>query len=296
MFQRLKVSLSRGYFRFINWRAWRAGNVHDSPGGLTLPTSAGAIPAHLYAGEQAEARPRVVYFHGGGWVIGDLQTHHAYCQALARASGCSVIAVDYRRAPESPYPAAHEDALAAAECIAERGADFGPSNGGLVLAGDSAGGNLAATVALEASPALRSQLVGTVLSCPVVDHYSSPYPSYVDCATGQVLTSEVMRWFWDTYLGDLDPGSEAARRARPIRRTLQDLPDTLLCTAGRDPLRDEGMAFVTAARNAGVSVEHRHYPDSEHSFACSLGSTDDFSDWLGCVADWLATRPSPDRA
>jgi acetyl esterase len=292
MLQQLKVSFFRRYYRFRSWRAWRADNVHDSPGGLALPTAGGTIPAHLYHGSAAAGRPRIVYYHGGGWVIGDLQTHHAYCRALAEASGCSVIAVDYRLAPEYPFPAALDDALAAAALIAERGDDFGPSNGGIVLAGDSAGGNLAACVALDAGPALRERLVGTLLIYPVVDHYSAPYPSYQDCARGQALTSDVMRWFWDTYLDGADPGSAAGQRALPIRRPLASMPDTILCTAGRDPLRDEGMAFAQALQRAGVGVDHAHYPDSEHGFACTMGPTPDYEDWLQRCARWLAARPA----
>jgi acetyl esterase len=293
MLQQLKVAILRRYYRFSNWRAWHSSNVHGEPGALDLPTATGPLKAHLYEGRDAAQRPLVVYFHGGGWVIGDLQTHHAYCHQLADASGCTVISLAYRLAPEHPFPAAQDDCLAAAQYIAERCADFGRSTGGLVLAGDSAGGNLAACVAREADGALRQRLVGTLLIYPAADHYSTPYPSYEDCATGQALTADLMRWFWDTYLAGTDPQGEAARRAMPLRAgELDRLPPTLLCTAGRDPLRDEGMALVAALEAAGVPVEHVHYPDSEHGFACSLGPTADFRDWLSRCAAWLRERPA----
>lgn len=290
MLQTLKVQGLRVFYRFSNWQAWRAPNVHDDAGGLELATAAGPIRAHLYRGEHATERPLVVYFHGGGWVVGDLQTHHAYCASLARASGASVIAVDYRRAPEHPYPAAQDDALAATQAIFERHADFGETAAGIVLAGDSAGGHLALCTALAADGELQASLRGLVLTYPVVDHYSQPYPSYTDCATGQTLTSSLMRWFWDTYLGDANPTDDSTQRAFPIRSAdLASLPPAIICTAGRDPLRDEGMALVEKLREASVDTAYEHYGDSEHGFACSLGPTDDYDAWLKRCGHWIAT-------
>lgn len=291
MLQGLKVGFYRRFYRFSNWQAWRAPNVHDEPGGLELPTSRGPIRAHLYSGARAAERPLVIFFHGGGWVIGDLQTHHAYCRALCEASGATLIAIDYRRAPEHPFPAAQDDCLAAARAIAERLTDFGPDNGGIVLAGDSAGGHLSLTTALAADGELRQRLRGLVLTYPVVDHYTQPYPSYEDCATGQALTSALMRWFWDSYLAGASPDDPDTQRAFPIRSSdLAGLPPALLCTAGRDPLRDEGMAMLEALRGAGVDTEYEHYPDSEHGFACSMGPTEDYRAWLERCADWISRR------
>lgn len=291
MLQSLKVAVLRSYYRFANWQAWRTDNVHDAPGALELPGSGGTVSAHLYRGEHAADRPLVVYFHGGGWVIGDLQTHHAYCTALARESGASVIAVDYRRAPEHPFPAAQDDCLAAVAAIAERHADFGGDSGGLILAGDSAGGHLALSSALEAEPGLFEKIRGLILTYPVVDHYSAAYPSYVECAKGQVLTSDLMRWFWDTYLAGADPNAAETRRAFPIRSPrLATLPPALVCTAGHDPLRDEGKALVEALRQGGVEVDSEHYPDSAHGFACSEGPTDDYHTWLRACGRWIAER------
>lgn len=291
MLQKLKVSFYRTFYRFSARQAWHAPDVHTSPGALELPTAAGPLRGHLYRGAQAAERPVVIYFHGGGWVIGDLQTHHAYCQALCDASGASVIAVDYRLAPEHRFPTAQDDCLAAATTIAQGLSDFGPSNGGIVLAGDSAGGQLSLCTALEAGEELKSRLKGMLLTYPAVDHYSRPSPSYIDCAKGQALSSDLMRWFWDSYLGDTDPQAEATQRAFPIRSAaLGTLPPAILCTAGRDPLRDEGMAIADALRDAGVAVEQEHYADSEHGFACSMGPTDDYKAWLACCAQWIAQR------
>jgi len=291
MLQTLKVAALRSYYRLANWQAWRAANVHATAGALELPGSNGIIHAHLYRGEHAGDRPLVVYFHGGGWVIGDLQTHHAYCTALSRESGASVIAIDYRRAPEHPFPVAQDDCLAAVEAIAERHADFGGDSGALVLAGDSAGGHLALTTALEAGPKVADMIRGLLLTYPAVDHYSVPYPSYVECAKGQVLTSDLMRWFWDTYLAGADPDAAETGRAFPIRSPhLAALPPAIVCTAGHDPLRDEGKALVEALRAAGVSVEFEHYPDAAHGFACSEGPTADHRAWLSRCGEWIAGR------
>lgn len=289
MMQSLKVAFFRRYYRFTNWQAWRAPNIHDEPGGLELPTERGPIRAHMFRGAEAATRPLVIYFHGGGWVIGDLQTHSAYCRALCEASGATVIAVDYRRAPEQAFPAAQDDCLAAAQALARQQGDFGPHQG-IVLAGDSAGGHLSLTTALAADDELRSLLCGLVLTYPVVDHYTAPYPSYEDCATGQALTSSLMRWFWDCYLGDADPNAADTRRAFPIRSEhLADLPRSIVCTAGRDPLRDEGMAMVKAMTDAGVSVEHEHYGDSEHGFACGMGPSRDYQHWLERCATFIGS-------
>ena len=284
----LKTSVYRGLYRFQNWRAWRAPSVRrevDDHVRLGEPP----IPAQVYRGSAAAERVLLVYFHGGGWVIGDLQTHHAYCRALSAASGASLIAVDYRRAPEHCFPAAQDDCLAATRAIAARQEEFGASRGGLILAGDSAGGHLALCTALAAEPTLRARLQALVLTYPVLDHYSASYPSYEECATGQGLTRALMRWFWDSYLGDSDPRAETTRRAFPIRSAaLGELPPTLLCTAGRDPLRDEGLALVEALRRADVATDYEHYPDAEHGFACSMGPGADYRHWLQRCAGWIA--------
>ena len=284
----LKTRVYRALYRFQNWRAWRAPSLRREAQGHIL-LGERPIPAQLYRGRAAAERALLVYFHGGGWVIGDLQTHHAYCRALSAASGASLIAVDYRRAPEHCFPAAQDDCLAATRAIAARQEEFGASRGGLILAGDSAGGHLALCTALAAEPALRARLQALVLTYPVVDHYSASYPSYKECATGQGLTLALMRWVWDSYLGDSDPGAETTRRAFPIRsEALGELPPTLLCTAGRDPLRDEGMALVEALREAGAATDYEHYPDAEHGFACSMGPGADYRHWLQRCAGWIA--------
>ncbi|MEM8493085.1 MAG: alpha/beta hydrolase [Pseudomonadota bacterium] len=291
MWPGFKVTLLRRYYRFANWKAWRAPNVEKDPGRLHIHTGSVLLKAQLYRGARASQRPIIVYFHGGGWVLGDLQTHHAYCRALSDASGATLLAIDYRRAPENPFPGAQDDCLGAATAIAEGGIDLGPSNGTIMLAGDSAGGHLALCTALEANGELATKLAGLILTYPVVDHYSQEYPSYTECAKGQVLTRDFMEWFWNLYLAGLDPASSQSLRAYPIRSdNLAALPPSLICTCGRDPLRDEGIAMKDRMLTAGVDTMYEHYPDSEHGFACSQGTGRDYDLWLERCASWVRNQ------
>ncbi len=290
MLQALKVAALRRYYRFENWRAWRGSNVHAEPGALALPTDAGSVAGHLYrGGEGAGERPVICWFHGGGWVVGDLQTHHPFCSALAAATGCHVVSIDYRLAPEHPYPAALDDCSAAVRWLRRHLADLGPSNGRLVIAGDSAGGNLAAGCALDRATAGEGEglapVAGTVLVYPVTDHYSAGHSSYEARADSQRLTADLMRWFWDSYLAGADPAS--ALPAQPLRAdNLGELPPTLVITCDRDPLRDEGVAFAERAAAAGVRVTHHHYDGAEHGFACGMGMTPEAEQALQQLSSW----------
>ena len=288
MLNSLKVGFFRWFYRFSTDRAWKGHAAPMTGSDVTLNAPSGNLPARVYHGSDAASRPLVLYIHGGGWVIGDLKTHDHYCACLADASGATVVALDYRLAPEHPFPAAQDDALAAANALLDNPAITGPHNGQLLLAGDSAGGHLSLTTTLEADESLREKICAVIATYPVVNHCSADYPSYVERATGQALTTSIMVWFWNNYLGGTDPDSSEAQRAYPIRSDrLAGLPPVLLCTCERDPLRDEGRAMVDALREAGVSVDYTHYPDSEHGFACSQGPTPDYQDWLRRCADWI---------
>jgi len=230
-----------------------------------IPGPAGPVPVRIYTPEGEEPRPAVVFFHGGGWVIGNLDTHDGTARKLANAAGAVVVSVDYRLAPEHPYPAAAEDCYAATCWTAEHGAaELGMAPGQLAVAGDSAGGNLAAVVSLMArdrgGPAPGFQL----LVYPVTDP-DFERPSYRENAEGYLLTRDVMEWFWDQYVPD------AARRhdpyAAPLRAPdLSGLPPALVVTAEYDPLRDEGEAYARRLEEAGVRVRCRRYPGMIHGF------------------------------
>jgi acetyl esterase len=223
----------------------------------SIPGPAGDIPVRIYwpLGPTG-ALPLVVYFHGGGFVICDLDSHDGACRALANETGTVVVSVDYRLAPEHRFPAAPEDSYAATEWAADHAGELGADPGRLAVAGDSAGGNLAAVVALMArdrnGPRLRHQL----LVYPVTD--VSPgrdrHPSQTDNATGYFLTTSGMDWFRDNYLPDGEDGSHPY--ASPlVAGDVANLPPAFVVTAEYDPLRDEGEAYGAKLSAAGVPVE-----------------------------------------
>lgn len=286
MWNRIKAALFRIYYRRENKRVW-AGQYTDNPvSNLQILGPAGPVPARIYASTADGARPVILYFHGGGWVIGDLESHHPFCQVLAERSGTTVIAVDYRLAPEHPYPASNDDCLAAAEWVSSNLDAAGPNNGRLVIAGDSAGGNLTAATCLALSEGAREKLAGAVTLYPAVDHYSNPQPSYIERAKAKPLTMNIFTWFWDMWLAGTPP--QDANLARPLLSgELVHLPPLFNVTAEFDVLRDEGRAFAEAAHRAGVAVEHHHYPLAAHGFACSGGPSEDFNRNMDRLVNWL---------
>ncbi len=305
MFNKIKVIVLRRIYRFLSARAWRdsastRANIKFSV--LQLPSPDGQRELRVYASNNGGNKPLIVYFHGGGWVIGDLDTHQPFCQELCRRSGCTVVSVDYRLAPEHPFPAAHNDCLFSTNWIANQLSELGPNNGTLVLAGDSAGANLATCSALEMGDAERSKLAGEILIYPVTDHYQTPYPSYTEKARGFALSSNMMRWFWDTYVANssdlLANGTSAAEyfspRATPLHAVnVSLLPATLLVTAGNDPLRDEGIAYGEKLKEADVTLKHHHYARDQHGFACSEGITNSFEKLMNEVCGWLDGLDKP---
>ena len=231
---------------------------------LSAPGPAGPIPLRLYAASRGRALPVLVYYHGGGWVIGNLDSHDDLCRRLAQESGCLVISVDYRLAPEHRFPAAVEDARAALEWVAAQAATLGGDPARIAVGGDSAGANLATVVARQArqtgGPALAFQL----LVYPVTDCDFSR-SSYAQHARGYILTRQGMDWFWDHYLPD--SGARTNALASPLRAdSLAGLPPALVQLAEYDVLLDEGLAYAHALEAAGVPVTVRHYPGAIHGF------------------------------
>jgi acetyl esterase len=229
-----------------------------------LPGPACEIPVRIYTPEGRAPFPVLAYFHGGGFVIGSLDSHDGVCRELCQESGCLVVSVDYRLAPEHPFPAAPEDCYAATCWLAEHGAQIGADPTRIAVGGDSAGGNLAAVVALMArergGPSLRHQL----LVYPVTDH-SFETPSYRDNAEGYMLTQDMMRWFWGHYLTDAAQGRDPL--ASPLRaKSLAGLPPATVITAEFDPLRDEGEAFAERLMAAGVRTQLTRYDGVFHGF------------------------------
>lgn len=231
---------------------------------FTCPGPAGDIPLRYYdVRESREAGPAIMFFHGGGFVIGDLETHHPYCTELAAKMDLPVVAVDYRLAPEHPFPAAPEDCEAAARWLAQSGKALGLDITGLVLTGDSAGGNLTIVVsqALSAEPAAVPVIAQAPLY-PLVDSTQTD-GSFAQFAEGYLLTADAMKWFGDHYAAT--PGDP---RNDCILGDLAGLPPTLLVTAGLDPLRDQGRDFAARLINAGVDVTYMEMRGTIHGFIC----------------------------
>lgn len=234
----------------------------------SAPGQGGAeIPCRLYRGATApsgEALPGLVYFHGGGWVIGDLDTHDSLCRHLANAARCVVVAVDYRLAPEHKFPAAVEDCFAATAWVGEAAAALGIDRERLAVGGDSAGGNLAAAVSLMARDWGAPRLCLQALLYPAVD-CGMTHPSHQRFAEGYLLTRPTMRWFYGHYLRG--PADVEDWRASPLRASdLAGIAPAFVLTAGNDVLCDEGEAYARRLQHAGIPVQLRHFPDQIHGF------------------------------
>ncbi len=240
---------------------------------LSVPGPAGDLPVRLYrpAGARTPA-PLVVYLHGGGWVTGGLDTHDGCCRYLADRAGVLVLAVDYRLAPEHPFPAAVEDAVAAFRWAVAKAADIGADPERVAVAGDSAGGNLAAVVSQVTTAEGGPRPALQVLVYPVTD-LSAKHPSYRLFTDGFFLTEAQMDWYRGHYIGDED-GTDP-RISPLLAEDLTGLPPAYIATAGFDVLRDEGEAYARRLQAAGVPTTLRRHPGLVHGFtgAASLGRT-----------------------
>lgn len=236
---------------------------------VTVADGAGDIPARLYKPRDGEALPLLVFLHGGGFVLCSLDTHDNFCRALAKAGDCAVLSVDYRLAPEHRFPAAYEDASAALEWAAANASALGCDAERLALAGDSAGGNLAAAAALHASSEIRLRLRHLLLFYPASDPTASG-TSYETFPKTPFLSAEMMRWYWQQYVSE--PAYLADPRVALLRSPdLAGLPQTTVAIAEFDPLRCEVEAFCAALTEAGVDLDTRRYNGVSHGFASMVG-------------------------
>jgi acetyl esterase len=233
---------------------------------LTAEGPAGPIALRLYRPSQRRdrAEPFLIFFHGGGFVIGDLDSHDILCRKLALGAGLPVVSVHYRLAPEHRFPACLEDAAAAIDWIFEHTAAYGLDAAAAGIGGDSAGATIATVMALSERDAGRNRFRCQLLIYPVIDLTNSRR-SHDIAAPGLPVTGETMRWFRDHYLSSL--AEQTDWRASPIfARDLSGLPTTFLVTAGYDPLWDEGDAYARRLQEAGVTTELRHYSGQIHGF------------------------------
>ncbi|KLN53460.1 alpha/beta hydrolase [Variovorax paradoxus] len=227
----------------------------------------GTIPMRLYRplGTSAHAAlPVLVYFHGGGWVIGDLDTHDVLCRSFANGAGCAVASIDYRMGPEHRFPAAVDDVLAATRWVRREADSLGLDAGRLAVGGDSAGGNLAAVAAIAARDAGDLPIAFQLLIYPATDMRRG-HPSHQANGQGYLLTRDTMTYFHDHYIDDA--GNDLDWRASPLLHAdLSGLPPALVLTAGYDPLRDEGMAYAEALTAAGNRAAYVCFERQIHGF------------------------------
>jgi acetyl esterase len=251
-----------------------------------IPGPTADLPVRVFTPEGRDPFPVVIFFHGGGWVLGDLDTHDPMCRALCAGAGCVVVSVGYRLAPEHPFPAATDDALAATRWVGEHAAEIGGDPARIAVAGDSAGGNLSAVTALRIHDEGGPKLGGQLLIYPGLGHPASPMPSYIENAEGYGMTREAASWFYEQYLPG---GSQASHpHAAPLYAPdLGGMPPALVVTAEYDVLRDEGELYVERLRAAGVPARLSCYDGMNHRFAEMIGilhqaehARDEMSAWL----------------
>jgi acetyl esterase len=241
-------------------------------------------------------RPRgiIVYYHGGGWVVGEIGDFEAFGKTLAQCTGCAVVLVGYRLAPEHRYPTAAEDAWAALLWASSQTQDIAGDAVPLIVAGDSAGGNLAAIAAQRArdNETWGPNVCLQILAYPVTDCNLNT-PSYLDPANQLLLRRESMIWFWDHYV----PDTKLRHRpdASPLRGKLTGLPPAVILTAEYDPLRDEGDAYAAALRAAGVAVEHRRFSGQMHGFLTMIDVLPASAEGIDYVAGALDKRLKTQR-
>lgn len=229
-----------------------------------IPGPGGDLRVRIYRPEGEAPLPALVYFHGGGWVMGSIETIDARCRALAQGADCVVISPDYRLAPEDPYPAAAEDCFEVTKWVVASSAGLGVDPDRVAVGGDSAGGNLAAVVALmsrdRGGPKLRFQL----LVYPTTSNRSD-FPSHIENATGYLLTTAEVRWYLDQYAPDTS-SREEPYCAPLLAQRLRGLPPAMVITAEYDPLRDEGEAYAHRLQEDGVPTYLRRYDGLVHGF------------------------------
>ena len=236
----------------------------------TIPGPAGEIPVRIYTPQGNGPFPALVFFHGGGWVICNLDTHDGICRSLANGAGCVVVSVDYRLAPEHKFPAAPEDCYAATQWVAKNAAELNVEASNIAIGGDSAGGNLTAVVAQMARDRGGPHLVFQLLIYPATD-FRMNTPSIEENATGYFLTKDDMIWFTNHYLNSEEDKTNPL--ASPLlARDLSGLPPALIITAQYDPLRDEGELYGQKLREAGVPVTVSRYAGVIHGFFGSIPS------------------------
>lgn len=241
------------------------------------------LPITIYTPEGQGPFPAIVYFHGGGWVAGNTFMTEVQHQMVGRACGAVVVSVNYQKAPEHKFPIPFDDCYATLEWVVENAESLNVDPRKIGIAGESAGGNIAAGVAIKARDEKGPTVAFQILIYPVVDH-KFDYPSMIENAEGYALTTEAMKWYWQQYINsaaDLDNPY-----CRPLAATnFSNLPKTYLITADLDPLRDEGIAFVNELKEGNTEVIHRNYPTLVHGFLLMQGFLPEANEAISHIAE-----------
>jgi acetyl esterase len=271
----------------------------DLAAGLGLPPPAvatedrsiagpgGPLQLRIYHPDVSGSLPALFYVHGGGFVIGDLETHDAVCRTLCHEVGAVVVAVDYRLAPEHPFPAAVEDVVCVLQWLAAHARELRADPSRIALAGDSAGAQLATVACLHTAGTITPRALGLIY--PVAQHHSEPCVSMIE-NEGKFLTQGVMQWFIDSYLGDRSELTRHPDFSLLSAPTLITLPPSWVATMGHDPLRDEGHALAQRIEQAGVATEHRHYPGAIHACIHFTAVSSVGGQVMSDLAQWLRVR------
>jgi len=250
-----------------------------------IPGPAGDLPVRIYTPHGTVPFPLLVFFHGGGFVLGDLNTHDHICRNLCAGANCVVMSVEYRLAPENKFPAATDDVLAAARWAAEFAPDIGGDPGRIVVSGDSAGGNLSAVTALRIRDEGGPSLCGQLLIYPATDYFKPGTPSLRE-NSGYLITIEDMIWFLEHYLNDESEANHPY--AFPMRaEDVSNLPPALVITAEYDPLRDEGELYADRLKSSGVAVTLIRYDGMIHGFFNFIGVLHQAQEALDDACSWL---------
>lgn len=250
-----------------------------------IPGPEGPLRIRIYTPQGMGPFPVLVYFHGGGWVFGNLESHDAICRALTNAANCITVAIDYHLAPEYKFPVPAEDCYAATQWVASNTASFNGDETRIAVGGDSAGGNLAAAVSQMARDRGGPTLVYQLLVYPITD-YMPDVPSYRENGEGYYLTRADMAWFWNHYLGNEAEGKNPY--ASPLQATsLNGLPSAMIITAEYDPLRDEGELYANRLQEAGIPTTLIRYPGMIHGFIRMRDAIDQAKKALDDIAKQL---------
>ncbi|MEI6454683.1 MAG: alpha/beta hydrolase [bacterium] len=260
----------------------KVGSIND----LVIPGPGGELPLRIYTPPGQGPFPVILFIHGGGWVLYRPKHYDSQCTYLCAGTSSVVISVDYRRSPETKFPGPLDDCLAALNWTHEHGAEIGGDPSKIIICGDSAGGNLAAGLALKNRDDKGPVPLAQVLIYPVVAWYEPPTGSFSEFADGYSLTRDALVWFWDQYLVSKDQAFNPYVIPMNAER-LEALPEALIIVAGYDPLRDEAIAYGEKLRNAGVPVTLTNYEGMIHGFLSFPGILDDGKKAIEQICQWL---------